>query len=323
MRDAENVTFGGSALDRAAELRGDETCPAAATKEAGARTVLIWRGKVLVSGPNRETLVRLAMDHPVMRLAVAPPILLGRETDGALCFAHDISGWTPDELDPDRVGGFLDTSEQRHPDLPAENVFADLRLIMTCLSPRDAELAATAKAILGWHVSHRFCARCGVESRMVMSGWQRSCDVCGGQHFPRTDPVVIMLILHGNSVLLGRSHGWPEGMYSLLAGFVEPGETFEAAVRREVHEESAIHVGAVEYLASQPWAFPSSLMVGCRGVATSGEIRVDPTEIDDAIWVSREEVLAAFAGEHPFLQPAREGAIAHFLLRNWLADRLD
>ena len=132
-----------------------------------------------------------------------------------------------------------------------------------------------------------------------------------------------MLITHGNSVLVGRSPGWPEGMYSLLAGFVEPGETLEAAVRREVLEEAGIPVGQVSYLASQPWPFPASLMFGCRGEALARAITLDPVELEDARWVSREEMATAFAGDHPVLLPARKGAIAQFLLRNWLADTLD
>ncbi len=134
---------------------------------------------------------------------------------------------------------------------------------------------------------------------------------------------MIMLITHGSSVLMGRSPGWPEGMYSLLAGFVEPGETLEAAVRREVFEETGVTVGQVGYLASQPWPFPASLMFGCSGEATSTDITIDPNEIEDAIWVSRDEMMTAFAGNHPVLKPARKGAIAHFLIRNWLADRLE
>lgn len=131
-----------------------------------------------------------------------------------------------------------------------------------------------------------------------------------------------MLVTRGNSVLLGRSPGWPEGMYSLLAGFVEPGETVEAAVRRETWEETGIRVGAVDYLASQPWPFPASLMIGCRAEAVSSEIRIDANEIEDALWLSREDAMQAMAGEHRIL-PARKGAIAHFLLTRWLADRLD
>jgi NAD+ diphosphatase len=194
---------------------------------------------------------------------------------------------------------------------------------MTWLTPRDAELAATGKAILGWHDTHRFCARCGQATEVSQAGWQRVCPSCKGAHFPRTDPVVIMLITSGNAVLMGRSPGWPEGMFSLLAGFIEPGETLEAAVRREVFEETGVRVGAVRYLASQPWPFPASLMIGCAGVATSTEITIDPQEIEAAMWVRREEMMEAFAGNHPSILPARKGAIAHFLLENWLADRLD
>jgi NAD+ diphosphatase len=124
-------------------------------------------------------------------------------------------------------------------------------------------------------------------------------------------------------VLLGRSPHWPDGMYSLLAGFVEPGETIEAAVRREVYEEAGIRVGEVGYLASQPWPFPSSLMIGCRGTALGREIRLDPVELEDALWITRQELLAVHAGESGRLKPARRGAIAHFLLERWLADRLD
>lgn len=121
----------------------------------------------------------------------------------------------------------------------------------------------------------------------------------------------------------GAVAGWPEGMYSLLAGFVEPGETLEAAVRREVFEEAGIRVGQVEYLSSQPWPFPASLMFGCKGEALTRDIEIDPQEIEDAIWVTREEMLAIFAGEHETILPARKGAIAHFLLENWLADTLE
>ena len=132
-----------------------------------------------------------------------------------------------------------------------------------------------------------------------------------------------MLVTLGNEVLIGRSPGWPDGMYSLLAGYVEPGETIEAAVRRETFEEAGIRVGRVGYLASQPWPYPSSLMIGCHGAALSREITVDPVEIDDAIWVTREELATAMSGAHPRLVPARPGAIAHFLLKHWLSDRLD
>ncbi|OSQ48228.1 NAD(+) diphosphatase [Marivita geojedonensis] len=322
MRTAEQVTFGGSALDRAAELRGDVPALAAVLQDPATRTIVLWKGKPLLTGEGSErSLVRLPLDHPILKEARESPILLGRE-DGAARFAHDISAWVPDE-DISEVGAFIDRSEQRHPTLPDDHGFAELRSVMTALSPRDAELAATAKAILGWHETHGFCARCGAQSDVTQAGWQRVCQACGASHFPRTDPVVIMLITHGNKVLLGRSPGWPEGMYSCLAGFVEPGETIEAAVRREVWEEAGVRVGEVRYLSSQPWPFPASLMFGCQGIALSDDINIDPVEIEDALWASREDVMDALAGLRQGLLPARKGAIAHFLLRNWLADTLD
>lgn len=319
MRIAETVTFGGSALDRAAELRGD---PGRIAALLAAGTVLpIWRGKPLIAGPGRDGLGWVAAGHPALATARAP-VFLGLD-DGVARFAADISDWAPEAGAEAVEAGFFDASEQTHPALPDDHVFAELRGVMTRLTPRAAELAATAKAVVQWHRSHRFCAACGAPTDQAKAGWQRSCPSCGAQHFPRTDPVVIMLITRGNRVLMGRSAGWPEGMYSLLAGFIEPGETLEAAVRREVYEETGVRVGAVRYLASQPWPFPASLMFGCAGEAISDEIRIDPEEIEDALWVSREEMVTVMAGAHPRIRPARKGAIAHFLVSNWLADRLD
>lgn len=320
MRNAEHVTFGGSGLDRAAHLRADAGTIAAMLADDDARVLPVWRGKPLFVGESRCP-GWLRPDHAVLKAADEAPIFLGLD-DGAPRFAVDISGWEPAEV-PDTLGAFFDPSEQRHPDLPPDHAFAELRGVMTRLTPRGAELVATAKAILGWHETHGFCARCGAASRIAAAGWQRNCPSCGAHHFPRTDPVVIMLILSGNRVLMGRSPGWPEGMYSLLAGFVEPGETLEAAVRREVFEESGVRVGQVDYLASQPWPFPSSLMIGCRGEALSDEITVDPAELDDARWVEREEMLEVVAGRIYGMRAARKGSIAHFLVTAWLADRLD
>ncbi len=321
MKHAETVTFGGSNLDRAAHLRGDVAALAAALQNPAARCVLTWRGKPLVEGAETLTLTRLPMTHPILAAAREAPILLGSED--AAVFAHDISGWEPPSSEIGELGNFIDKSEQRHPLIGGDARFAELRQIMTRLNPRDAELAATAKAIAGWHASHGFCARCGQPSVIHQAGWQRICPDCGGHHFPRTDPVVIMLITHGNRTRLGRSPGWPEGMYSCLAGFVEPGETIEAAVRREVFEEAGVRVGPVRYLSSQPWPFPASLMFGCHGEALNDGIDIDPSEIEDARWVTREDLIDAYSGARTDLLPARKGAIAHFLLRNWLADRLD
>jgi NAD+ diphosphatase len=325
MRHAAAVTFGGSDLDRAAAERRDGAA-LRAELAAGAGVLALWRGKPLVQGDPAEgdcALVLLPSDHPVMALAEEPPLFLGRG-GGAAVFAKDISGWVPPEpVDEAQIGAFLDPTVQRHNEAPEGSAFRELRAVMTQLTPRDAELAATARALLNWHRSHGFCARCGAATEMAEAGWQRRCPACGAHHFPRTDPVVIMLITRGERVLLGRSPGWPEGMFSLLAGFVEPGETIEAAVRREVFEETGVRVGQVDYLAGQPWPFPASLMIGCRGTALSDEIEIDPEEIEAARWVTRSELLTVFAGTHPEIRPARRGAIAHFLMDAWLADRLD
>lgn len=306
MRIAETVTFGGGGLDRAAHLRSDPP------REGGV-TLPLWRGKPLCEGGILRWV-------PCELVPVGGPDIFLGLADGVPRFARDLSSWVPDDI-PQTLGGFSDPSEQHHPDLPG--AFVELRSLMADLSPLEAELAATAKAILGWHETHGFCARCGAKSEIADAGWMRVCNACGARHFPRTDPVVIMLITNGNSVLLGRSSGWPEGMYSLLAGFVEPGEPIEAAVRREVFEEAGVKVGRASYLASQPWPFPASLMVGCWGEALTREITLDPAELDDALWLTREEMVDAFAGTHPRIWPARRGSIARFLIEAWLADRLE
>jgi NAD+ diphosphatase len=317
VQNAETVTFGGSGLDRAAELRKDEAGLAAAL--ARGWILPLWRGKVLASAEGG--LGWLRPGDPALALARAP-LFLGHDGDQPR-FAADLSDWMP-EAGADAVeAGFMDPTVQHHPALGFALGFHELRALMARLSPREAELAATAKALVQWHRSHGFCAACGAESKVAQGGWQRSCPTCGAQHFPRTDPVVIMLVTRGNSVLLGRSPGWPEGIFSVLAGFVEPGETLEAAVRREVLEEAGITCGAVGYLASQPWPFPASLMIGMRTEATSSAIALDPAELEHALWVTREELVQVMADRHPAIRPPRRGAIAEFLLRNWLADRLD
>ena len=323
MRNAETVTFGGSALDRAAELRNQPERVAALLEQAATRMIPLWRGRPLIAGDGRDRLAMLPHGHALLAaIAAPPPIFLGMET-GAARFAVDLSSWEPDSGDTSGAVPFIDQSELGHPTLPEDHRFADLRAVMARLSPRHAELAATAKAIQGWHEGHGFCAKCGSRSELSQAGWQRTCPACGAQHFPRTDPVVIMLITRGNSLLIGRNAAWPQGMFSLLAGFIEPGETIEAAVRREVMEEAGVAVGPVRYLASQPWPFPASLMLGCQGEATSEAITLDPAELEEALWISREEMMGVMAGDHPRIKASRRGSIAHFLISNWLADRLE
>ena len=186
------------------------------------------------------------------------------------------------------------------------------------VSPEDLGAMAEGKALLFWHAKHRFCANCSRPTVASASGWRRECSACGTHHFPRTDPVVIMLATDGERCLLGRQPRFPAGMYSCLAGFLEPGETIEAAVRREIAEEAGIATGPVTYLGSQPWPFPASLMIGCLVEAASTEITIDRQELEDARWFTRDEVKAMLAGRHP------EGiscpfpmAIAHHIVLAW------
>ena len=200
------------------------------------------------------------------------------------------------------------------PGLPDDARFADLRGLITSLNPLDAEIAVTAKGILEWHRTHGFCAACGAPSEKADGGWQRRCPACGRRHFPRTDPVVIMLVTQGNAVLVGRSPGWPEGFYSLLAGFMEPGETVAAAVRREVAEETGVQVGDGAHARQPALAVPGVADDRLRRRRQRArEITLDPAELDDAIWVSpRRTCCESSPGATRRIATPRKGAIAHF-----------
>jgi NAD+ diphosphatase len=197
----------------------------------------------------------------------------------------------------------------------AWSVFA----ILGRMAPQDAAVWGAARSLIEWHNRHLFCGRCGAATRLFRAGWGRRCIGCGLDHFPRVDPVVIMLAERDGKVLLGRQPQYPPGRYSALAGFVEPGESIEEAVAREIKEEAGLIVERVRYVASQPWPFPGQLMIACLAEAAAGEVALDRNELEDAIWASRSEVAAALAGESdaPFLAPP-PFAIANTLLRAWV-----
>ena len=200
-------------------------------------------------------------------------------------------------------------------------LITDLRSIATTrlVAPEHVPPLAEAKSLLGWHARHRFCANCGAPTRDSHAGWRRDCPACGAEHFPRTDPVVIMLAVDGERCLLGRQARFAKGMWSCLAGFVEPGETIEEAVRRETREEAGIVCGRVAYFASQPWPFPMSLMIGCHARALTTDLIVDHAELEDARWFARDEVAAMMLRRHPDgLVLTHPFAIAHHIVRAWL-----
>ncbi|MGF7132821.1 NAD+ diphosphatase [Paraburkholderia sp. EB58] len=233
-------------------------------------------------------------------------VFLGEESDGSGRFALGFTlGLAPE--DPSR-GAVHDRIDLRS--IAVQGLVASGTL----------GILGEAKSMLDWHRRHSFCANCGSPSRVAAAGWQRICDVCGARHFPRVDPVVIMLVIDGERCLLGRQRHFGPGMYSALAGFVEPGETAEDAVRREVMEEARVRCAQVVYFASQPWPFPSSLMIGCFAQASDTEIVVDTAELEDARWFSRQEVAAMLAGTHASgLSAPKPFAIAHHLLQAYAA----
>ncbi|MFC4348826.1 NAD(+) diphosphatase [Kordiimonas lipolytica] len=181
-------------------------------------------------------------------------------------------------------------------------------------------IVAQAKSMLMWHESHRFCAKCGVESELIKAGYERECPACHAHHFPRTDPVVIMLVRRGDMALVGRGKGWPEGNFSALAGFMEPGESMEEAVAREVFEEVGLKTVSVRYVTSQPWPWPSTLMIGVEAWVEEGEISLQEAEIAEALWISKDDVRASQKGESAYRLVPPPFAIAHNLVKAWLEE---
>ena len=274
--------FSGPGLDRADALRADEAAIRNLAAGPAARQ-LKWH----------EGLPELSNDGRLVWVTAAnPQLFLGFEGD-IPCFS------TIEEVTPD-----------------ARLAFPRMAL----LDGNDAPLFAAALSLSRWHSRHRFCANSGHPTVIVRGGWSRRCADCGAEHYPRVDPVVIMLAEHEGRLLLGRQPQYPPGRYSALAGFVEVGENVEAAVARELFEEAGVRATDIRYVASQPWPFPSSLMIGCRASAEGPELKIDTNELEDARWFDREEVLAALDEQcgAPFLPPPKT-AIARTLLERWVA----
>lgn len=295
-------TFAGNPLDRADAERRDTEWLAAAPHDPKTRYLPFARLQVLVQRDAAELGWLPASE--VTRLRVkAPPVLLGIAS-GAAHFALDVS-----ELD--------DAAEQLK--LAEGWKFEDCRTAAATLASADTGIIAQGRSQLSWHKSHQFCSTCGVRTEPHRGGHVRKCPACGAEHFPRTDPVAIMLISDGDDCLLGQPKGplVRTGMYSALAGFIDQGESIEEAVRREVKEEAGIAVGEVRYHSSQPWPFPSSLMIGCHGVAETRDIVVDAGEMADVRWCSRAVVLQALAHQNPDFKVPGPIAIAHHLIQAW------
>lgn len=279
--------FTGGTLDRADHLRHDAAAFEAALAHSSARLLVLNAFEPEATADGRLGWTALAA------AANAELVLLGLE-EGEPRFA----ALAPGDAAPPPF---------RSPSLLAA---------LDRLRPGEAATYAAARSVLGWHARHRFCANCGHGTELFRAGWGRRCPQCAAEHFPRVDPVVIMIAEHDGRALIGRQPSWPAGRYSALAGFLEPGESIEEAVAREIKEEAGVSVGDVRYVASQPWPFPSQLMIACIARATDDHITLDEHELEDARWVTRADVRASWAGEGSFLPPPRY-AIAHTLLQHW------
>ncbi len=292
--------FTGMALDRASTERKDAEWISARLGNPGSRAITAGHEGVLVQDGDRST-PALAR-HAVPAGREGEPILLGLDGDTAL-FAVDLDGLAPGDrsnaIDGNRVMG--------------------LREAGALLAPAEAGLAAYVMALLNWHRRHGFCANCGHATDVAEAGYSRHCPRCGANHFPRTDPVVIMTVEHGDRLLLGRRTGWPAGRLSVLAGFVSPGESAEEAVIREVQEESGIISRDPVFVASQPWPFPASLMLGFHAESDGGEPRATDGELEEVRWLSREAIEEASRGGDPGFQLPPPVSIARFLIDRWVA----
>ncbi len=295
--DSGGIAFAGARIDRADHIRANPDALAALTNRT-ARLLLLQGLDPVISAEGTLSWGSLADADPDSEF-----VFLG--LDGAnACFA---------EVSPALHGSVAP---------PGTRLWRGL----TLLEPDDLATYGGARSLVDWHARHRFCARCGSTTALAKGGWQRNClnEGCGAEHFPRVDPVTIMLVEHEGRLLLGRQPRFPARSYSALAGFVEPGESIEEAVRREVLEEAGVAAREVTYVASQPWPFPSSLMIGCHAFADHAELVIDHNELDDARWFTRAEVAdAVVAVDHgeagsAFQAPPR-WAIANHLLRWWLA----
>ena len=303
------IPFTGNPLDRVSEKRTDAAWLAARRADPSSFVLPMWRLQPFFLGAdNARGPLEPGFLKPGLAESLAAPnaacVLLGLEGEHAL-FALDISA----ARDPANEGPLAGLGH-----------FRDMRAAAMSggLAEKDIAILGQAKAMIDWHARHGFCAQCGAPTSFADAGYRRHCNQCNADHFPRTDPVVIMLATHGDACLVGRGKQFPPGMYSALAGFIEPGETIEEAVRRELQEEAGVRVGAVTYHTTQPWPFPSSLMIGCFAEAESREIVLDGNELADAIWLDKEKARKLIAGgaiDGMFVPP--RVAIAHHLIKAW------
>ena len=297
-------TFAGNPLDRAGDLRNDPEWLEAQETNPEAQAMVLWEGRPLIEetsdGPR---LAWLSLDH-ARDMVRDRDLFLGLWNEAPV-FAVEFEG----SIDP-AEGPVRGLGE-----------FHEMRAAAAILPAADAAMAGAAKSLFDWRRRHGFCAACGTMTNNAAGGWKRRCPACGTEHFPRVDPVVIMLpVFEGGDeprCLLGRQAAWPQGRMSALAGFLEPGESIEEACAREVKEEAGLTVVDVRYHSSQPWPFPSQLMIGLIATVSDDQARPDQTELEAVDWLTRAEARAVLAGAHATIHAPFPFAIAHSLIKAW------
>ncbi len=303
-------TFAGNPLDRASERRGDAAWLRERLDDPDTLAVAIWNGKPLVEDARQSE--KGGPDH-ALRIAYLP-IGLAREVAGSDQRMLFLGLWKGTAVYAVDLEGSPDPAEGP---LNGLGRFEDLRMIALRLPGADAAILATAKAMFEWRRRHGFCPSCGQPTIAIDGGWKRVCEACRTEHFPRTDPVVIMLPTFGERCLLGRQAIWPKGMYSALAGFLEPGESIEEACAREIKEEAGLTAVSVRYHSTQPWPYPSSLMIGLMAEVSDDRATPDQTELEAVRWFTREETRAMLRGEIPDAKAPGALAIAYQLIKAW------
>jgi NAD+ diphosphatase len=297
------IPFAGNPLNRVSEKRTDSNWIESKWRDPSSLVLPMRRLEPFLRGTeNSAPPLQLGLVNPAVVDSLAdkeaPRIFLGLDGDVAV-FA-------------------IDVSEAADQPLAGLGYFREARTAASMVSLKDAAIIAQAKALIDWHQRHGFCPRCGEPTRLMDAGYRRLCGKCKAEHFPRVDPVVIMLATEGEACLVGRGKHFPPGMFSALAGFIEPGETIEEAVRRELMEEASVKIGEVTYYATQPWPFPSSLMIGCFAKAVNREIKPDDIEIAEVRWIERSTARELIEGKQVNgLRVPPPIAIAHHLIKTW------
>ena len=315
MLQNDAIKFANAPFDRAAHRRKNKDWLKTALKAEDSLFLPFYAGKILCidNGEPAEAII------PGTKISKVPRKIAWLYQDEIPSFSHCQIVFLGEDKGKARFAISIPTSVNLETSLLADLIQGDLRAISGGISAQDAQYASTAASIFNWHRKHGFCANCGEETHIAEAGWKRECPACETEHFPRVDPVAIMLAVKGDKCLMGRGTDWGERMYSCLAGFVEPGETMEQAAARELFEEAGVvATNNAQYLFCQPWPFPSSLMIGMIVEVENEELTIDENELETARWFTKDEARQILEENHPDVDAPADIAVAYHVLKSWV-----